>query len=123
MESEYLVIGGGVVGLAVAWGLLKRGRNVTILDADDNAYRASRGNFGLVWVQSKGLDQPAYARWTQRSARKWADFAAELKSDTGHDVSLQQNGGYDFHFSDEEPDASEKSVRNIKTRVAWRLSF
>ena len=101
MESDYAIIGGGVVGLSVAWGLLQRGRSVTVLDGDDGSFRASRGNFGLVWVQSKGMKQPAYARWSQRSAAAWADFAASLREATGFDAALEQKGGYDLHFSDE----------------------
>ncbi len=101
MESDYAIIGGGVVGLSVAWGLLKRGRSVTILDGDDGSFRASRGNFGLVWVQSKGMKQPAYARWSQKSAAAWGRFAEELSGNTGFDPALEQKGGYDLHFSDE----------------------
>ena len=117
MDSDYIVIGGGVVGLSVAWGLLKRGHQVTVLDGDDNSLRASRGNFGLIWVQSKGLDQPAYARWTQRSAEKWADFAAELEQDTGHDLALVQNGGYDFHFCAESLDDRKHKYEVLKTQL------
>ena len=71
METDYAIIGGGVVGLSVAHGLLGLGRRVMVLDEGDSALRASRGNFGLVWVQSKGLKAPAYARWTPRSASLW----------------------------------------------------
>src|SRR5690606_3569053 len=83
MESDYAIVGGGVVGLAVAYGLLGLGRRVTVLDEGDGAWRASRGNFGLIWVQGKGLDAPAYARWTRRSAAAWKDFAAELREESG----------------------------------------
>ena len=101
METDYAIIGGGVVGLSVAWGLQKRGFRVTVIDGDDGSHRASRGNFGLVWVQSKGLNEPRYARWTQRSVAAWGEFADELCGNTGHEVGLEQNGGYDFHFSEE----------------------
>ena len=36
--------------------------------------RASRGNFALVWVQSKGLGLPAYAGWTIRSSDAWGEL-------------------------------------------------
>ena len=52
---DAIVIGGGLVGTAVAYGLMRLGKKVVILDEGDIAYRASRGNFGLVWVQSKDL--------------------------------------------------------------------
>lgn len=101
MESDYAIIGGGVVGLSVAWGLLRRGRSVTVIDGDDAGPRASRGNFGLVWVQSKGMKQPRYAQWSQTSAALWRGFADELGDQTGIDLALRQDGGYDLHFSEE----------------------
>lgn len=117
MESDYLIIGGGVVGLSVAWGLLKRGHSVIVVDGDDNNFRASRGNFGLIWVQSKGLEQPVYARWTQRSAAKWADFAAELEEHTGYDLSLVQNGGYDFHFTQASLETRKLKYETLKKQL------
>jgi hydrogen cyanide synthase HcnC len=64
--SDVAVIGGGLVGSAVAWGLARAGASVTLLDEGDDALRASRGNFGLVWVQGKGDGMPEYADWTRR---------------------------------------------------------
>lgn len=100
MVYDWAIIGGGVVGLSVAYGLARRGRRVLVLDGEDRDHRASRGNFGLIWVQSKGLDNPDYARWTRGSARLWRDFAAGLAEATGTDLHLQQRGGYEF-FVDE----------------------
>ena len=61
-EIDTLVIGGGVVGMSVAYGLARAGERVRVLDEGDDAFRAARGNFGLVWVHGKGVDNPAYAR-------------------------------------------------------------
>jgi glycine/D-amino acid oxidase-like deaminating enzyme len=99
-ESEFAVIGGGVVGLSIAYGLLKKGKSVTLFDEEDNAHRASRGNFGLVWVQGKGAGMPTYARWTRASARLWRHLADDLFEASGIDISLQQRGGYSI-FLDE----------------------
>jgi glycine/D-amino acid oxidase-like deaminating enzyme len=101
METDFAIIGGGVVGLSVAWGLLRRGQTVAVIDGDDNGLRASRGNFGLIWVQGKGVTQPRYAEWTQGSAKAWRDFADELTDLTGIDLALQQDGGLDLHFSED----------------------
>lgn len=92
-ESDTLVIGGGVVGMSLAYGLARAGERVTLLDEGDDAYRAARGNFGLVWVQGKGLGQPAYANWTLGAAAAWPAFAAELAQRTAIDVELAQHGG------------------------------
>ncbi|SDJ31020.1 NAD(P)/FAD-dependent oxidoreductase [Aliiruegeria lutimaris] len=117
MEADYAIIGGGVVGLSVAWGLLKRGHRVIVLDGDDGSFRASRGNFGLVWVQSKGMNQPRYARWSQESAAIWAEFAAELGHNTGRDVPLEQKGGYDLHFSEETLQATVEKYEVLKGQL------
>lgn len=93
MPVDVLVIGGGVVGTSIAYGLAKAGDRVVLLDEGDDAYRAARGNFGLVWVQGKGLENPAYARWTMRAAAAWKAFGQELADETGTDVELQQVGG------------------------------
>src|ERR1700694_3264123 len=90
---DAIVIGGGLVGSAIAYGLANAGLKSALVDEGDIAYRASRGNFGLVWVQSKGLGAPHYQRWTRRSAEEWPLLAAELQEGTGIDVGLEQKGG------------------------------
>jgi hydrogen cyanide synthase HcnC len=101
-ETEIAVVGGGLVGAAIAFGLARLGRRVTVLDEGDDAFRASRGNFALVWVQSKGLGMPEYAAWTRRSAEAWAGLASALKDETTIDVAHQRPGGLTLSLSDDE---------------------
>jgi octopine oxidase subunit B len=75
---DAIVIGGGLVGSAIAYGVAREGLRAALIDEGDVAYRASRGNFGLVWIQSKGDGAPHYQRWTRRSADQWPALAAEL---------------------------------------------
>lgn len=123
MEADYAIVGGGVVGLSVAWGLLKRGKRVTVIDGGDGSFRASRGNFGLVWVQSKGMNQPRYAQWSQQSAAIWAEFAEELSHNTGQSVPLEQKGGYDLHFSEEELQAKVEKYEKLKEQLGGDYPF
>src|SRR6186997_372382 len=58
-EFDIAIVGGGLVGAAIAWGAAS-GRRVALLDEGDIALRAARGNFALVWVQGKGLGMPQY---------------------------------------------------------------
>jgi glycine/D-amino acid oxidase-like deaminating enzyme len=101
-KFDIVVIGGGLVGAAIAWGATRLGASVALLDEGDLAFRAARGNFGLVWVQSKGAGMPPYAHWTRRSADLWPELAQSLHATTGTDVALHQPGGLTFCLSDEE---------------------
>jgi glycine/D-amino acid oxidase-like deaminating enzyme len=96
-DYDVAIVGGGLLGSAIAWGLGRLGERVAVLDEGDIAKRASRANFALVWVQSKGLGMPAYTDWTVRASKAWPALAVELKEQTGLDVALQQNGG--FHLT------------------------
>jgi glycine/D-amino acid oxidase-like deaminating enzyme len=112
-EFDVAVIGGGLVGSALAWGLARAGQRVAVLDEGDVAYRASRGNFALVWVQSKGLGMPQYARWSARSADAWTGFADTLKAQTGIDVSYEKPGGFHLVLSQREYDARQSLLQRL----------
>jgi hydrogen cyanide synthase HcnC len=99
---DAIVIGGGLMGSAIGYGLAQKGLKCVILDEGDVAYRAARGNFGLVWVQSKGIGAPPYADWTMRSANLWGGFAGELRERTGIDVAHEQPGGIEICLSEQE---------------------
>ena len=90
---DTIVIGGGLVGSAIAYGLARGGLKAALLDEGDVAFRASRGNFGLVWVQSKGIGVPEYQRWSRLSSELWDDFAVELRQETGIDCAHEHRGG------------------------------
>ncbi len=67
-EVDTLVIGGGVVGMSLAYGLARAGDRVCVLDQGDDAFRAARGNFGLVRCRAKATavrTMPA-GHWTRR---------------------------------------------------------
>jgi hydrogen cyanide synthase HcnC len=110
---DLIVIGGGLVGGAIAWGAARTGASVALLDQGDVAFRAARANFGLVWVQSKGAGLPPYAHWSRRSAELWPQLAAAMAENAGIDVALQQTGGLSFCLGEEEYEQRENFVRRM----------
>jgi glycine/D-amino acid oxidase-like deaminating enzyme len=111
-KTDVIVIGGGLVGMSIAYGLAVLGRKVTVLDEGDDALRAARGNFGLLWVQGKGYKNSPYARWTRQSVALWPAFNALLEMDTGIDLHLRQPGGFQLCMSDDE-------LAEETRRLAW----
>ena len=125
-DFDFAVVGGGLVGAAIAYGLTRQGRRVVILDEGDMAVRASRGNFALVWVQSKGLGMPEYAAWTAEGSRVWPELAAELQAETGFDVALQQPGGFTLCLSDTEMERRQATLHRLHNQApvaAYRVEM
>lgn len=115
---DVIVVGGGLVGSAIAYGLQRQGLSTLMLDEGDIAYRAARGNFGLIWVQSKGIDFPPYAQWTWRSAQSWSDLSAELEEITGDDIGYRRPGGADICIDADEYEAKDKKMRQLQSHAS-----
>ncbi|MSO75802.1 MAG: FAD-dependent oxidoreductase [Alphaproteobacteria bacterium] len=112
-DYDVLVLGGGLVGAAIAHGLTRRKLRVAVLDEGDLAFRASRGNFGLVWVQGKGRGMPAYADWARLSADLWPEFSAELEAITGQPVYYRKPGGLALCLSESEMEERATLIRGM----------
>ncbi len=111
--SEIAVIGAGLVGSALAYGLARAGADVLLLDGGDDSFHASAGNFGLVWVQGKGLAKPDYAALSRKSADLWGEFAQMLAEESGVEIGHRQTGGVKIALSDAELETMETAVRRM----------
>lgn len=110
-KTDVVIVGGGLVGLSIAYGMAMLGRRVSVLDEGDDAFRAARGNFGLLWVQGKGYGMSPYAQWTRESVALWPRFAAYLQADSGINIHLRQTGGFQLCLSDEEMAEESRRLR------------
>lgn len=114
MQADAIIIGAGTVGAAIAYGMAQRGVRVLVLDGDDGDYRAARANFGLVWLQGKGMNMPAYQEWTRRSVDLWPDFNEELSSLTKGDLQYEKNGGLVFCLGEDAFDKRRMFLQRLQ---------
>ena len=114
MNDRAIVVGGGLLGSAIGLGLVRAGLDVSIYDEGDDAFRAARGNFGLISVQAKGIGNPAYHRWSRESVDLWPAFAAELEDRTGIDLHHARSGALTPCVSQRELEARVEAMAQIK---------
>lgn len=93
---DIIVVGGGIVGASIAFGLQKLGCRTALLDTSPGELgidKASRGNMGLIWCQSKFAHLPHYARWGFTASDLFPEFIKEIESLAGIDTSYRPVGG------------------------------
>jgi glycine oxidase len=92
---DVLVVGGGIVGLALAWRARERGMSVALLEGDKLGRAASHVAAGMLAPVSE-VEFGAAARRSLalglRAAATWPAFAAELASAAGAPVSVRSAG-------------------------------
>lgn len=78
-----VVVGGGVVGLSIAWRLARRGRQVVVVDPSP-AHGASYAAAGMLAPISEVVyTEEPLLRLGVASLRRWPAFAAALAADAG----------------------------------------
>ncbi|WP_173932830.1 FAD-dependent oxidoreductase [Chelativorans sp. Marseille-P2723] len=122
-SPDFVVVGGGTVGAAIAYGLARNGLSVMLLDEGDIAHRAARGNFGNIWVQGKGHNNPAYADLTRAAANSWASYANELQAETEIDLHFRRPGAFYLCFTHEDFQKRTAMMRAIDRAASVSSPF
>ena len=120
---DAIIVGGGLIGLSVAYGLARRGHDCLLLDSSDTDFKAARGNFGLVWVQGKGAGFPAYADWTMRSSELWPELRDELQEHNDRSLALEQDGGIHICLSEEEFEARKAQLETLYSHQNGKFKY
>jgi glycine oxidase len=93
---DVVVVGGGIIGLAVAWRARQRGLSVAVLERDaigaECASGVAAGMLAPVAEVEFGEAGRRVLELGLRSARMWAGFAAELEEAAGVEVGLRRGG-------------------------------
>jgi glycine oxidase len=93
LRPKTVVIGAGVVGLAIAWRLAEAGAPVTVYDAGKAGHGASWAAAGMLAaaVETEPGEE-ALLPLTLESQRLWPDFAKALEAASGIAVGYREEG-------------------------------
>ena len=116
-----IVIGGGVIGLAVAWRLAQQGAGVVLLERDEPGRGTSHVAAGMLAPVSEAqpLEEPLL-RLGIASARTYPGFAAALREASGLDPGYLQCGTLIAARDRDEAEALERELQ-IRTRFGLEV--
>lgn len=117
MKADVVVIGAGMVGAAIAYGLAGRGIDVLAIDGGDRDFRSATANFGLVWLHGKGMDMPAYQQLSGDAVGLWPDFSASLTDATGVDLQYERSGGLALCIGDAEFEQRRTELQRLHNQL------
>lgn len=116
-DHDIAVVGGGVIGLTIAWALARRGRRVAIIDAGAERPAATHAAAGMLapsFEREAGAMNSALYDFSRRSLKRWASFAVDLQAASGAAIDYRADGALGVAFTD--PDA--QSLREQYARLA-----
>src|ERR1700677_1924784 len=92
---DVAIVGGGVIGLAVAWRARAKGLSVTVLERGEGGHGTSYVAGGMLAPVAEvefGEAGQAALELGLRSAELWPEFAGELERASGAELGLLRTG-------------------------------
>jgi len=92
-RDPIVIVGGGIIGLALGWQLLRRRKRVTIVERDRAGRAASWIAAGMLAPHSEvGFEEEDFLQAGLQSLKQYPRFLDELEQDSGRKVSLDSRG-------------------------------
>src|SRR5690348_4081510 len=86
LGADVVVIGGGVIGLSIAWRLARKGLTITVLESGRLGGGASGAAAGMLAPLSEVSKEGAFLQLGLSSAAAYPQFLAELNEDASISV-------------------------------------
>jgi glycine oxidase len=111
-SAEAVVIGGGVIGLAVARAMARRGiERVMVIERARLGAEASFAAGGMLAAQAEADCADAFLELACASRDLYPAFAEALREETGIDIELERTGTLYVAFNEEDEAAIEHRYR------------
>lgn len=95
-HPDVVVVGGGIIGLSVAYHLANDGATVTVLDRGDLGAEASWAGAGIIPPGNPDRAATPIDKLRAIGSAAFAAFSAELRERTGIDNGYRRCGGIEF---------------------------
>ena len=114
MNSDIIIIGGGIIGLTLARELHKNGvKKITILEKGKVGKESSFAAAGMLLSQAEINQVDDFFQFCEDSKKLYPDFAEELLDETDIDIELDKRGTLFTAFNSQD-------IKEIHNRYEWQ---
>ncbi|MHB1558827.1 MAG: glycine oxidase ThiO [Isosphaeraceae bacterium] len=123
--GDIVIVGGGVIGLSIAYALAREGLRPILLDRREPGREASWAGAGLIppiadRPPGGGVSLNPLAALRGWSARLYPEWSAALQDETGIDPGYRRTGGVDVAWTAHEDDALRAAAGQWRAEgIAW----
>ncbi|MBI4854237.1 MAG: glycine oxidase ThiO [Acidobacteria bacterium] len=115
MQSDVIVIGGGLIGCSIAIELAKKGLKVSVFERSSQLMKeASWAAAGMLAPQSELSAITPMFLLCQKSLQLYQNFVNELEETTKLDCAYRREGFLQLAFD-------EESAKNLDKNMAWQI--
>ncbi|HEV2314008.1 MAG TPA: FAD-dependent oxidoreductase [Candidatus Acidoferrales bacterium] len=107
---DTVVVGGGIIGVSLAFELLRRGQSVLVLDRQEPGREASWAAAGTI-SPAPDHESLGIAALGCESYRLYPEFAAAIEKASGESAGFHPNGAMELFF---DPDSETECDRRLK---------
>lgn len=110
---DVIVVGGGVIGLSIAWELVNQGLSVQVLERGQFGRESSWAGAGMLPPGNLAHAKTSEARLRGAAHQMWPHWSSALTSTTGLDNGYLECGGLEVRLkdlSDDAPDISSEAA-------------
>lgn len=112
-DAEIVIVGGGVIGCAIAHELTRGGARVALLERGPIGDEATRASAGIISIPSRPEMRPEQIEIGRRGFVGYPSLVAELEERTGAAVEYRRTGEFAIAIDDAAVEAGRR-------RAAWQ---
>ncbi|MFI5126321.1 MAG: glycine oxidase ThiO [Candidatus Acidiferrales bacterium] len=116
MKKRYdtVVVGGGIIGVSLAFELCRRGQSVLVLDRQEPGREASWAAAGTI-SPAPDRESLGIAALGCESYRLYPEFAAAIEEASGESAGFHPNGAMELFLDDDGEAARDRRLKEIQS--------
>ena len=112
--GDVVIVGGGLIGLAVAFELARRGATVRVFDTGEPGRAASWAGAGMLAPYTEAIDDRAFLDLCAASLAAYPEFVERVREGSGFDSKLRLDGIVNAAFDEKQFEHVSGRVRDLR---------